>query len=111
MKGRTAPSRPGRRSLGLAIHELATNAVKYGALSAEGGAVTIGWQLADGERLTLRWVETGGPVLDFAEGPPADSGFGSKMTKLAAQQLGGSLTRDWPSSGAVIELSFPLPQG
>jgi two-component sensor histidine kinase len=95
--------------IGLIIHELATNAVKYGALSAHEGAVEIAWRCEspDGEPgvLALEWIETGGPAPLRA----GDPGFGSRMTTLAARQLGGAVEREWPASGAIVRLSFPLP--
>jgi two-component sensor histidine kinase/CHASE3 domain sensor protein len=94
--------------LGLIIHELATNAVKYGALSVESGTVDIRWQIeSDGAKalLTLSWVEAGGPPV--VPGIAGD-GFGSQMTTLAARQLGGSMEREWPMTGAVARLKFPL---
>jgi len=97
--------------IGMIIHELATNAVKYGALSAEGGAVEIRWdRLRNGtdDTVTLEWIETGGPALSFEGAPPTRKGFGSQMTTLAAGQLGGSIEHHWPPSGAVIRLTFPL---
>ena len=94
--------------LGLIVHELATNAVKYGALSAEGGTVAIGWELDEDAALqVLRWIETGGPAIDAAAAAQA-GGFGSQMTVLAAGQLGGAIERDWPATGAVVRLTIPL---
>ncbi|HEX8056446.1 MAG TPA: CHASE3 domain-containing protein [Novosphingobium sp.] len=96
--------------IGLIIHELATNAVKYGALSVEGGTVAIGWELGESVDLTflsLTWTEVGGPLLDPAAN--AKAGFGSQMTTLAAGQLGGTIERDWPAEGAIVRLKFPLP--
>lgn len=98
--------------IGMIIHELATNAVKYGALSAEGGAVEIRWDVRqDGatDTITLEWIETGGPALMFEGAPPARKGFGSQMTTLAAGQLGGAIEQHWPPTGAVIRLIFPVP--
>lgn len=100
--------------LGLIIHELATNAVKYGALSVEGGTVEICWEVTRGDagsadEVTLRWAEAGGPPL-AAGGEPHATGFGSQMTVLAAHQLGGGITREWPESGAAARLVFPLPR-
>jgi two-component sensor histidine kinase len=71
-------------ALGLALHELATNAVKYGALSNEGGRVKITWSLGDGgsPRLYLNWTESGGPMVR----PPEKVGFG---TTLIERTLGG----------------------
>jgi two-component sensor histidine kinase len=96
--------------IGLIVHELATNAVKYGALSVEGGMVDIGWNVEESEagpRLVLHWVETGGPPLP-AGVAEAGEGFGSKMTTLAAGQLRGTIEREWPAAGAVARLKFPL---
>lgn len=99
--------------LGLIVHELATNAVKYGALSCETGTIEIAWDVhpaAEGRTdLTLRWSESGGPALAIDTAGPARSGFGSQMTDLAARQLGGTITRQWPAAGAVTRLTFPLP--
>jgi two-component sensor histidine kinase len=94
--------------LGLIIHELATNAVKYGALSVESGTVDIFWQIEpDGAKalLTLSWVEAGGPPI---ASEIVGDGFGSQMMTLAARQLGGSIEREWPIAGAVTRLKFPL---
>lgn len=97
--------------IGMIIHELATNAVKYGALSAESGQVEIRWdRLRDGlaETVVLEWSETGGPAL-LEQNLSARKGFGSQMTTLAAGQLGGTIERLWPPTGAVVRLTFPLP--
>jgi two-component sensor histidine kinase/CHASE3 domain sensor protein len=97
--------------LGLIIHELATNAAKYGALSVESGAVDIHWEIDRSNpaapSLSLSWIETGGPPIapEMAAGA---GGFGTHMTTLAARQLGGALEREWPISGAVARLKFPL---
>jgi two-component sensor histidine kinase/CHASE3 domain sensor protein len=97
--------------IGLIIHELATNAVKYGALSVEGGTVDVSWEIvrADPDKfvLALNWIENGGPPI--APEAAGVGGFGSQMTKLAAGQLGGTIEREWPISGAVARLRFPLP--
>ena len=107
--------------LAMTVHELATNAVKHGALSALGGRVRVSWRLADtvaeagaeagdrlvgdrlvgdrlaGARLALRWAETGGPAL---AGPPARRGFGSRvMESVVRGQLGGSLACSWEAPG------------
>lgn len=92
--------------LGLVVHELATNAVKYGALSEPEGTVEIAWTVEDGAQLALVWTETGGPTV---AGPAATEGFGSQMTGLAASQLGGTIEREWPAGGAIARLKFPLP--
>jgi len=99
--------------IGMIIHELATNAVKYGSLSVDGGRVEIRWDVRDGaeaRHVVLHWVESGGPALSVPEEGPENGGFGARMTAIAAQQLGGSIERYWPANGAVAVLSFPLPE-
>jgi two-component sensor histidine kinase len=89
----------------LALHELATNAAKYGALSAAGGRVRLSWSLAPDGALALRWEESGGPELS---GAPARRGFGSRVLEATmAEQLGGSVQRHWPRSGLVCEITLP----
>ncbi len=108
--------------VGLLIHELATNASKYGALSVESGLVEINWQeVSDedgGRNLVFDWIETGGPALSPATSSsatppghtaPGKAGFGSRLTMMAAQQLGGTLARTWPETGARVNLICPLP--
>lgn len=98
--------------IGLIVHELATNAVKYGALSAEGGTVAIGWELDAGASppiLVMTWSEAGGPPVDAGAAAAPSAGFGSQMTTLAAGQLGGTIDREWPAAGAAVRLKFPLP--
>lgn len=74
-------------SLSMAVHELATNAVKYGALSNGSGQVHIAWQTAPDDRLKLRWQETGGPPVK----PPERKGFGSRLIERALEgELGGA---------------------
>ena len=98
--------------IGLIVHELATNAAKYGALSGEGGRVAIAWSIeteeVDRRRVRLDWIETGGPTLAIGPEGPAGQGFGSRMTGLAASQLGGSIAREWPASGAIARITFIL---
>lgn len=97
--------------LAMAVHELATNAVKHGALSSPGGRVTISWHPArregePGDTLLLRWAESGGPPVT---GPPARRGFGSRvMASVVRGQLGGTLTKSWPSTGMVCDIAMPL---
>jgi PAS domain S-box-containing protein len=95
--------------LAMAVHELATNAVKHGALSAPGGQVTVSWRL-DGdpgaEILRLRWREAGGPpVLE----PPERRGFGTRVIEgTLCGQLGGSVQKTWETSGLVCDIELPL---
>jgi two-component sensor histidine kinase/DNA-binding response OmpR family regulator len=90
--------------LALALHELATNAAKYGALSSPSGKVKLSWQL-DGECLRLQWIEAGGPTAR----QPTAQGFGTKIiTASVATQLGGDAAFDWRSDGLHCTLSIPI---
>ena len=90
--------------IALLIHELATNAAKYGALSEQSGGVSITWHVAD-DRLHLTWQEKGGPPLAEA---PASSGFGTTlMTRTIEHQLHGELCFDWRPAGLVVEICIP----
>ena len=96
--------------LAMALHELATNAVKYGALSAPAGSIAVTWQLRGGPRglLQLRWAEQGGPAL---AGPPARRGFGSRVLDATLRgQLGGRVASHWTTAGLVCEMEAPLGQ-
>lgn len=92
-------------ALALVVHELATNALKYGALSLPGGTVTLTCQIADGH-LHLAWREQGGPPV---AGPPSRSGFGTEMKHRAAiYQLRGTLTEHWHAHGLAVDMVVPL---
>ena len=84
----------------LLLHEFATNAAKYGALSTERGRIEIETCRADG-RLDMTWREEGGPPV------PVEhlDGFGSRLAKVTAGQLGGEFAREWRPEGLVIRLS------
>lgn len=90
-------------ALGLVLHELATNAAKYGALSIPGGRLSIGWQQdeAKGE-LRLTWVESGGPPVT----PPDVTGFGSKLIRSAIAE--GKVTQTYAPEGLQVEIVIPL---
>ncbi len=97
------------QALSMALHELATNATKHGALSASGGRVSLSWRVdrASGE-LRLRWVERGGPRVSA---PPARRGFGSRVLDGTVRgQLGGAVSRAWEPAGLVCEVGVPLAQ-
>jgi len=98
--------------IGMIMHELATNAAKYGAFSRDGGTVSVSWELLpdpEGDQLVrLRWQEQGGPAPQVGEGGPGTTGFGTRMTALAVSQLGGTLDRQWPASGAIAQFEFPV---
>ena len=91
--------------LALALHESATNAVKYGALSKPDGAVRVEWRTR-GDELQLEWTETGGPPL---VGAPKTRGFGSVLTERSiVSQLGGRIDYDWQGGGLKLTLNIPL---
>lgn len=93
----------GITTVALFLHEFATNSVKYGALSKDAGRVTIRWAVA-GDKLTLSWVETGGPALSDT---PKRQGYGSEMVERLVRSAGGKLTKTWASCGLVAELKLP----
>jgi PAS domain S-box-containing protein len=97
-------------SLSLALHELATNAAKYGALSTAEGRVYITWSLYPDVpgRLTLRWQETGGPAV----AQPSRTGFGSRLIKsLLAAELNGEVDITYRPEGVVCEVNATLQTG
>ena len=90
--------------VGLALHELATNAVKYGALSVPSGRLRVTWTMAKG-RVALLWEEKGGPVI---QGRPEREGFGSLLARRSVNgQLGGNLVFHWKPTGLVVNFSAP----
>lgn len=97
-------------SLTIALHELATNAVKYGAFSNEAGTIAIDWGVTrgeDGKRLLIRWVEQGGPPVV----PPTHKGFGSWVIERGlAHELGGRVSLDYLPGGVVCRIDIPPPQ-
>jgi len=96
--------------MAMLLHELATNAAKYGALSGEGGDIDLNWVLSPQGRLRLTWAENGGPALT---GPPIGRGFGSTLIEATASgQLKGSIERDWSHLGlrAVITIDASMVQ-
>ncbi len=95
----------GATSLALILHELSTNAAKYGAFSAPAGKVSIAWRADDG-KVTLVWTERGGPQI---ESPPTHRGFGADLSRMSARgQLGGDIAYDWQPDGVVITLTASL---
>jgi len=88
----------------LVIHELATNAVKYGALST-GGRVHVQCREDDGKS-QVEWRETGGPKVE----PPKAHGFGHRLLSMALSPHGGRATRRFEPDGVVCELEIPMPE-
>ena len=95
-------------SLSLALHELATNALKYGALSVPGGRVSIAWSCEDaagGSQFVFIWRELGGPSAL----PPETRGFGSTLiTRVLRDDFGGSVELSYEPTGVVCRLTAPL---
>ncbi len=92
--------------LAMALHELGTNAVKYGALSGDAGQVVVDWDIAGGggrERLKLRWREQGGPRVP----PPLRAGFGTRMLERALRGQGGSAAIEFLPEGVCCTLDLP----
>ncbi len=88
-------------NLALVLHELATNAAKYGALSEAHGRLAIRWVI-EGDEVRLAWHETGGPTLS---GPPGAEGFGSQLARRTVTgQLGGTMEPDWRPEGLHLDM-------
>ncbi len=93
--------------IAMVLHELATNAVKYGALSRAGGQVDLSWSLSGmhDEVVTLDWSERGGPAL---RGPPTSGGFGTRVIDSTVRGVGGEIRREWHNRGLVCRIAVPL---
>jgi PAS domain S-box-containing protein len=98
-------------ALGIAFHELATNAVKYGAFSNEAGCILVTWRIEanpKSDRLVIRWQERDGPPVS----KPARKGFGWQViTRGLAHELEGTVDLDYRADGVVCTISIPAPQG
>ena len=89
--------------LALVIHELATNAAKYGALKSEAGHVECNWR-RDGERIILHWTESGGPAVE----KPERVGFGSQLVQSTiVGRFHGAVEYDWRSEGLIVTIDVP----
>jgi two-component sensor histidine kinase len=92
----------------MVVHELATNAIKHGALSVPRGRVAVTWTLDGGPSgtLRLRWAETDGPPITAS---PARRGLGSRVLEgVVRGQLGGVLSLTWNESGLVCDIEVPV---
>ncbi len=97
------------QNLGLALHELATNAVKHGALRAETGTIEISWSIDEGHgtepRIEFYWKEAGGPAIE----EPLRSGFGrTVLERVVPRSLAGSASLSFPEGGAQWRLDAPF---
>ncbi len=91
------------QTIGLTLHELATNAAKYGALTAPSGTVSLRWDLQE-SALNMTWEEAGGPSIR----KPVTSGYGMRVIGGSAEQLGGDASFEWQPSGLRCFLVIPL---
>lgn len=96
-------------AISMALHELSTNAVKYGALSNSGGRVDVRWRLIDGEKkeFELEWCESGGPFVV----PPRRRGFGSRLIEQGlSQDLSGETRLEFRHEGLICTIRAPLAE-
>jgi two-component sensor histidine kinase len=94
--------------MAMILHELCTNALKYGALSNENGRVSINWTAKPdltSTKISLIWSESGGPSIQ----PPAEEGFGTRLIANLSRQLGGQCNFRYPPSGLVYHLNIVSP--
>jgi hypothetical protein len=88
--------------LALVFHELATNAVKYGALSSIAGAVDVAWEQRN-KRIVINWVESNGPPV----APPTSAGFGTALATKSIRALRGSIVPTWLPEGLSVQIELP----
>jgi PAS domain S-box-containing protein len=93
------------QTIAISLHELATNAAKYGSLSIADGRVEVAWSHTADGRISLRWTESGGPPVT----PPTRRGFGMRIVEnMIADQLRGQAHFDWRDQGLTCEIVLPL---
>jgi PAS domain S-box-containing protein len=93
------------QSIAMVLHELATNAVKYGALSIPSGRLRLEWSRGE-THLVIRWSESDGPPVK----PPQRQGFGTRVVDRAVQELQGKLRFQWNPEGVACEITIPVDQ-
>jgi two-component sensor histidine kinase len=92
------------QAFAMALHELATNSAKYGALSVPLGRIGVEWHVTAERKIELRWAETGGPTV----AQPDRSGLGTRVIERAVRdQLDGDVGFDWRAEGLVCTLVIP----
>jgi two-component sensor histidine kinase len=90
------------QAVAVILHELATNAAKYGSLSVPNGQIGLKWTHEPDRRLILRWTETGGPAVR----PPTRKGFGGRIIEQMVAQQKGETRFDWRAEGLVCEITL-----
>jgi PAS domain S-box-containing protein len=90
------------QAVAVTLHELATNAVKYGALSKANGHIDLKWSHEANGCLNLRWIETGGPTVQ----PPTRRGFGGRVIEQMIAQLKGDSRFEWRAEGLVCKITL-----
>jgi two-component sensor histidine kinase len=90
--------------MAVALHELATNAAKYGALSIPDGVVHLPWSRPTAGGLVLRWIEMGGPLVNA----PTRQGLGTRVIDSMTHQLKGDVHFDWRAEGLACEITLPV---
>jgi two-component sensor histidine kinase/CHASE3 domain sensor protein len=96
-------------SLGMILHELTTNAVKYGAGSCDGGHIQINWSIHPedtGKELHINWKEICGPDMNLSA--PGPDGFGTRMMTISLSQLRGQSLKEWTPEGLNLRITLPL---
>lgn len=91
------------QTIAITLHELATNAAKYGALSVPAGKVRVEWSGALDGRVVLRWTEADGPPAS----PPTRHGFGTRVMESMIRQMNGDMRFDWRHEGLACEITIP----
>ena len=90
------------QAIAVILHELATNAAKYGSLSNAKGNVALTWEQQGNGPLAIRWKEAGGPVVK----KPSRRGFGSRVIQQMVAQVEGQARFDWRADGLICEITF-----
>jgi len=90
------------RALRLVVHELATNALKYGALSQPDGRIKVDWRIDDGDRIRIDWCELDGPKV----AAPAKHNFGSRLILATLKQIDAEFTPEFPETGYRYRIVF-----
>ena len=88
----------------MTLHELATNAAKYGALSVAKGRIAVKWSLEANNRLILTWIEKGGPMVK----KPTRRGFGTRVMERVIRDQQGDLRLDWSAGGLTCKINLPV---